>query len=123
MPKQRLLVNSDKINVNSSKIASNALKINQAFSKIDANTAAIEKSLQTLGDVESGLAAVAALPDMYLSPGAKWSAAGGAAVFGDEVGFGGTLAIRGNDNWSFGGSAALAGDQATGKVQVRFEGF
>ena len=60
---------------------------------------------------------------MYLSPGAKWSAAGGVGVFGDEVGFGGTLAIRGNDNWAFGASAAFGGDEATGKFQVRYEGF
>jgi hypothetical protein len=116
-------VNSDSIDVNSKAIQSNKVLIDQAFTKIDSNTAAIEKSLESLKDVESGLAAVAALPDMYLSPDAKWSAAGGAAVFGDEVGFGATLAIRGNTNWSFGGSAAMGGDQATGKVQVRYEGF
>jgi len=116
-------VNSQAIDVNSDAIQSNKVLINTAFNKIDNNTAAISKSLESIEDVEQGLAAVAALPDMYLSPNAKWSAAGGAAVFGDEVGFGATLAIRGNDNWTFGGSAAIGGDNATGKVQVRYEGF
>ena len=68
-------------------------------------------------------AAVAALPDMFLPANAKWSAAGGFATFGDEVGFGATLAIRGNENWSFGGSAALGGSEATTKVQVHYAGF
>ena len=44
-------------------------------------------------------------------------------MIGDEVGFGATLAIRGNKNWAFGGSTAFGGEQVTGKVQVRYEGF
>ena len=109
--------------MNTQAIQANRVLIDQAFTQIDSNTAAIERSFNRIEDVEQGLAAVAALPDMYLSPNAKWSAAGGAAVFGDEFGFGATLAIRGNENWSFGGSAAMGGSQATGKVQVRYEGF
>ena len=100
--------------MNTQAITANRVLIDQAFTQIDANTAAIQQSFDRLSDVEEGLAAVAALPDMYLSPGAKWSAAGGAAVFGDELGFGATLALRGNENWTFGGSAALGGDEATG---------
>ena len=109
--------------MNTRAIAANRVLIDQAFAGIDANTAAIQQSFDRISDVEEGLAAVAALPDMYLSPGAKWSAAGGAAVIGDEVGFGATLAIRGNKNWAFGGSTALGGEQVTGKIQVRYEGF
>ena len=66
---------------------------------------------------------MAALPDMYLSPGAKWSASGGISAYGDEVGFGATLAIRGNDNWAIGASAGMGGDEATGKLQIRYEKF
>ena len=60
---------------------------------------------------------------MYLSPGAKWSASGGTAVYDGDFGFGATLAVRGNKNWAFGASAATGGSQVTGKVQVRYEGF
>ena len=70
--------------------------------------------------MEQGLAAVAALPDMFLARDESFAASGGAAVFGDELGFGATLAIRGNDRWSFGASAAIGGDEATGKIQVRW---
>jgi hypothetical protein len=113
-------VNSQSIDVNTKAIQSNKVLIDQAFSKIDSNTAAIQKSLESLQDVEQGLAAVAALPDMYLGRDDAWAASGGAAVFGDELGFGGTLAIRASDNWSVGASAAIGGDQATGKVQFRY---
>ena len=113
-------VNSGAIDVNSKAIQSNKVLIDQAFSKIDGNTAAIEKSLESLKDVEQGLAAVAALPDMFLARDESIAASGGAAVFGDEFGFGGTIAIRGNKNWSFGASAAVGGDEAAGKVQVRW---
>ena len=60
---------------------------------------------------------------MYLSPNAKWSAAGGVGIYGDDVGVGATLAIRASHNFAIGASVASAGDQATGKLQVRYEGF
>ncbi|MGJ8564892.1 MAG: hypothetical protein ACSHXY_15470, partial [Alphaproteobacteria bacterium] len=62
-------------------------------------------------------------PDMYLNSDEKWSAAGGISAYGGEVGVGGTIAVRGNKNWSFGASAGFGGDQTTGKVQVRYGGF
>jgi len=106
--------------VNTQAIQANRLLIDQAFTQIDSNTAAIERSFERLEEVEQGLAAVAALPDMFLAQDESFAASGGAAVFGDEFGFGGTLAIRGNENWSFGASAASGGSEATGKVQVRW---
>ena len=66
---------------------------------------------------------MASLPDMYLSPRAKWAVSGGAGFYGSDTGFGATLAVRGNENWAFGGSFATSGQQSTGKVQVRYEGF
>jgi len=60
---------------------------------------------------------------MYLSPNAKWSASGGVGFYGGDTGVGATLAIRGNENWAFGGSIATGGGQSTGRVQVRYEGF
>ncbi|NNE48580.1 MAG: hypothetical protein HKN38_00085, partial [Altererythrobacter sp.] len=118
----QLAANTAAIDVNRQDIARNATRIDQAFSGINANTQAIEANSFAISDLEEGLAAVAALPDMYLNPDESWSAAGGAAVFGDEIGFGATLAIRGNDNWSFGASAGMAGDEATGKIQFRYGG-
>ena len=115
-------VNSAAIDVNTREIARNSIKIDQAFARIDANSTAIAHNGARISDLEEGLAAVAALPDMYLNPNETWSAAGGVAAYGDEVGFGATLAIRGNDNWSFGASAGMGGDEATGKLQFRYGG-
>jgi hypothetical protein len=83
----------------------------------------IGENTQSITKLEGGLASVAALPDMYISPNAKWSAAGGLGFYGDEVGVGATLAIRGNDNWAFGASIAKGGDAVSGKLQARYEGF
>ena len=116
-------VNADAIAVNGANIATNSLRLNQAFGQIDAKSAAILENSEEIRDISSGLAAVAALPDLYLSPGAKWSASGGAAVYGDDFGFGATIGIRGSENWAFGASAATGGERVTGKVQVRYEGF
>ena len=51
------------------------------------------------------------------------AAIGGIDFYGDDVDVGATLAFRGNDNWAFGASVATAGEEATGKHQVRYEGF
>ena len=108
--------------MNRKEIARNSVKIDQAFAQIATNSSAIEANTLRITDIEEGLAAVAALPDMYLNPDEAWAAGGGVAMFGDKVGFGGTLTIRGNDNWSFGASAGVGGDEATGKIQFRYSG-
>ena len=106
--------------MNTRAIAANRVLIDQAFAGIGENATAIQANLSAISDVEEGLAAVAALPDMFLGDSDAWAASGGAAVFGDEFGFGGTLAIRASDNWSVGASGAIGGNQATGKVQFRY---
>jgi hypothetical protein len=108
---------------NAGNITANSQRIDLAFSDISSNTNNIMQNSEEIRELTSGLAAVASLPSMYLSPGAKWSASGGVGFYGDEVGVGATIAIRGNDNWAFGGSIATGGDKATGKLQVRYEGF
>lgn len=118
-----ITANAAAIDVNKTAIAVNTARLDTAFSNISANSAAITGNTQEIKKLSQGLAAVAALPDMYLNSAEKWSAAGGVSVYGGDVGFGGTLAIRGNKNWSFGASAGFGGDQATGKVQVRYGGF
>ena len=115
--------NVEAIDVNTQAIQANRVLIDQAFAGIGENATAIQANLSSISDVEEGLAAVAALPDSYLNPREKWSAAGGFATFGDEIGFGANLAIRGDENWSFGGAAAIGGDEVTTKVQVRYGGF
>jgi len=117
-----LLIQSNTANItaNSADIARNSSRIDQAFVQIGQNADSILSNTIKLDDLEQGLAAVAALPDMYLARGESMSASGGVGVYGDKVGFGGTLAIRGNDDWTFGASVGLGGEQATGKVQVRW---
>ena len=90
---------------------------------IEQNFALGQSNQDAIADLSEGLAAVASLPDMYLSPDAKWSVAGGAGFFGGNTGFGGTIAIRGNKNWAVGGSFATSSGASAGKVQVRYEGF
>ena len=113
-------INAESIDVNSQAIEANRVLIDSAFTQIDNNSAAIAQSLESIQNLEQGLAAVAALPDLFLARDETFAASGGAAVFGDEFGFGGTLAFRGSENWSFGASAAIGGEQVTGKVQVRW---
>ena len=114
-------VNSAAIDVNREEIRRNSVKIDQAFARIEANTAAIDANRERISDLEEGLAAVAALPDMFLDHNDTIAASGGVGIYGDHVGFGATLAIRGNENWSFGASTAFSeeGDMA-GKLQVRW---
>ena len=87
---------------------------------IERNFALGLSNQEELNDLSEGLAAVAALPDMFLAQGDTIAASGGVGIYGGDVGFGGTLAIRGNDTWSFGASAGIGGSEATGKLQIRW---
>lgn len=109
--------------MNRQDIQRNSIKIDQAFSQISANSDAITSNALSISDLEEGLAAVAAMPDMYLNPDEAWSTAGGISTVGGEVGFGATLAVRGNDNWSVGASVGMGGDEATGRIQFRYAGL
>lgn len=120
---QRVDVNSERIAANASSISENAQRIALAFGSIEDNTASIAQNTQEISELNSGLAAVTALPDMYLSPDAKWSASGGVGIYGDDVGIGATLAIRAGQNLAFGASVSSGGDKAAGRLQVRYEGF
>ena len=115
-------VNAQAIEINRQEISKNSIKIDQAFARIATNSDAIAANTLQITDLQEGLAAVAALPDMYLNPDEKWAAGGSVAVFGEEIGVGATLTVRGNDNWSFGASAGMGGDEATGKIQIRYAG-
>ena len=119
----RVTVNSERIAANAANITQNAQNIELAFNAIEGNSQAILRNSEEITELTSGLAAVTALPDMYLSPDAKWAASGGVGFYGDDVGVGATLAIRASNNIAFGASVASAGEKATGKLQVRYEGF
>ncbi len=80
--------------MNRREITRNSIKIDQAFARIDANTAAIDGNRQRISDIEEGLAAVAALPDMFLDHDDTIAASGGVGIYGDQVGFGATLADK-----------------------------
>ncbi|MCF6221721.1 MAG: hypothetical protein L3J65_11465, partial [Robiginitomaculum sp.] len=108
---------------NSNRIASNVALINTNTGLIASNTDMILSNTAEIKNLTKGLAGVAALPDMYLSPNAKWSASGGLGFFGDQIGLGATIAVRGNKNWAFGASIAGAEDTVTGKLQFRYEDF
>ncbi len=122
--------NSDVIALNSVATEQNAMAILTNSNVIAENRDLIDRNYalglfnqKSIMDLEDGLAAVAALPDMYLSPKAKWAASGGLGLYGGTVGVGATLAIRGNDNWAMGASVGMGGSKASGKLQIRYEGF
>lgn len=120
---QLATTNSQRIASNATSITENAQRLDLAMGSILSNTDSIMRNTEEISELSSGLAAVSALPDMYLSPHAKWSAAGGVGMYGDDVGIGATLAVRAGRNFAIGASVASAGDKATGKLQVRYEGF
>ena len=118
-----ITANANNIATNAAAILTNSQRLDGFASQIEALGTTIASNTEAINDLEGGLAAVAALPDMYLSPRAKWAASGGIAAYGDEIGFGGTLAVRGNENWAMGASVGFGGDKTTGKLQIRYEGF
>ena len=59
--------NVEAIDVNTRAIQANRVLIDQAFAGIGENATAIQANLSSISDVEEGLAAVAALPDMFLA--------------------------------------------------------
>ncbi len=115
-------MNAEAIEVNRQEIERNSIKIDQAFSQISANSDAITANALDIADLQEGLAAVAAMPDMYLNPNEKWATTGAVSAVGSEVGFGATLALRGSDSWSIGASVGMGGDEATGRIQFRYAG-
>ena len=138
------------INGNSNSIAANSLNIAQntsniAFNRglIDSNSAAISFNSQAIGanaqaigintgaisTIREGNAAIAAIPDLYLSRDETWSIAGGLSAYDDgfggvETGFGGGIQIRSkpSDNWSFGLAGGLTPNTQTIRVQARIGG-
>ena len=82
---QAIAINSEAIDVNTRTIAANRVLIDQTFAGIGENATAIQASLSAISDVEEGLAAVAALPDMFLARDESFAASGGAVVIGDET--------------------------------------
>ena len=70
----RIIVNSNRIGTNATNIASNTSLLADHTVSIAGNTTLILANSDAISGLSEGLAAVSALPDMYLSPGAKWSA-------------------------------------------------
>jgi len=121
--REAIVTNTAQTQNNAVAILANSNVIAENRDLIDRNFALGLSNQEAILDLEDGLAAVVALPDMYLSPKAKWAASGGLGFYGGSVGVGATLVIRGNDNWAMGASIGTGGSSTTGKVQVCYEGF
>ena len=107
---------------NSNAIAQNSLSIQQNLDFIAINQAAISETRE-------GLAAIAAIPDLYLRSDETWSVAGGFSLYddgsgGSETGFGGGVQIRSSteDPWSVGIAGAFTSNTGSVRLQARFGG-
>ena len=93
------------------------------------NSAQINLNREGLSEVREGLAAVASVPDLYLTADETWTVAGGVALYddgfgGSETGFGGGVQWRSgtSDNWSVGAAGSVAGGAYSVRVQARIGG-
>ena len=107
---------------NSNAIAQNSLAIQQNLDLIVTNRAAISETRE-------GIAAIAAIPDLYLTRDETWTAAGGLSLYDDgfggtETGFGGGVQIRSSkeDPWSVGIAGALTPNTVSVRLQARIGG-
>jgi len=119
--------NAARITANEVQISANTSSIQLNTAAIDANTLAISQNLtrlvsaeSRLDELDSGLASVAAMPDMFLNPGEKFAISGGLGAFGDSTAFGTTFATRFDERWSAGLSVAFGDETSAGRLQVRW---
>jgi len=114
--------NSAAIGVNAGKIANNS-------ALIGVNAAAIGVNDSRISELRSGMAALASVPDLYLTNDETWTVAGGISMYDDgyggaETGFGGGVQFRSStsDNWSVGAAGSVAGGAYSLRVQARIGG-
>ena len=115
-----ILNNSELISQNSAQILTNSVRVESLEQKVNDFGAQLTSQSQQIKDQVAGTAAILSLPDVYLNSDDAAALSGGVGIYGGEVGFGSTFAIRGNDQWSFGASVGVSGEQYTGKVQARY---
>lgn len=114
--------NASAIGVNASNIANNS-------ALIGVNTAAIGVNDARITELRMGMAAVTAIPDLYMNANETWTVAGGISLYddgfgGSETGFGGGVQFRSStsDNWSVGAAGSVAGGTYSVRVQARIGG-
>lgn len=131
-PAQQTIVGA--INRNTSAIAFNATQIQRNAAGIATNVNQIAQMGQQLQDLDlllqsnsekinqlnNGLAALAAMPDLSLSADENFAFSGRLSVYAGDLGFGLGMSLRADENWSLGLTAGHGGDQTTGAVQFRF---
>ena len=115
-----IAINSSRITANADAIALNMSNIDLNSQRISTNSGLILSNVRKLQKQARGLAGVAALPDMYLASGESLAISGGLGIVNDRIGMGATIAQRISNRFSFGASAAVSGNQVTGKLQVRW---
>jgi len=89
----------------------------------------IGENTEAIDDLRNGTAAIASIPDLFLTTDETWSVAGGIAAFDDgfgsvEVGFGGGVQVRSStsDKWSVGVAGAVSGGAGAIRLQGRIGG-
>ena len=61
-----------------------------------------------------------AVPDAFLASGESMAVSGGVGTFDGEVGFGASIILRADDEWSVSAGSAIAGSDVVGKVSARW---
>ena len=121
--------NTELIEASAVDILNNSNAIAQNSLGIQANLDLIAINRSAISETREGLAAIAAIPDLYLTSDETWTAAGGFSLYddgfgGNETGFGGGFQIRSskNDPWSIGVAGALTPNTYSVRVQARIGG-
>lgn len=126
---QGIALNTAQIGTNTAGIASNLSAIQNNLSLINFNTNAIGINTAAISEIREGNAAIASIPDLYLTADETWTIAGGVSLYddgfgGSETGFGGGFQVRSSnkDKWSIGVAAGLTPNTQVVRVQGRFGG-
>lgn len=124
---QGIALNTAQIGTNTAGIASNLSAIQNNLSLINFNTNAIGINTAAISEIREGNAAIASIPDLYLTADETWTIAGGVSLYddgfgGSETGFGGGFQVRSSnkDKWSIGVAAGLTPNTQVVRVQGRF---
>ena len=124
---QLITQNSADIQINRSAITQSAIEIldnrqrvESLSAKLDQMGAVLAANTKAIKDLNGGLAAVVALPNVTLGKDENFALSGGFSLYGEEIGFGGAIAIRASENWSIGLTVGHGGSKTTGAVRFRF---
>ena len=90
---------------------------------------AISTNREAISQIRDGSAALASIPDLYMTRDETWALAGGVALYDDgfggaRTGFGGGLQMRSStsDKWSVGIAAGITPKANVVRVQGRIGG-